>query len=176
MDSKALLELWNPLSKAVSGKFHWSGGHSKHNCLQNWANFHRSRALQINLIVNIAFVKLPRYILLLASSITEYTEYNKIPFTGFSVRDMSDEKCSCTRFRWCRVRNGIQSIEFMSQFRYLNFIQQNTLLPVRYPLVPIRRNKYFECLNTSSLFDSHHTCVMDANWSSVIKVKHGNPL
>ena len=38
------------LSKAVSGKFHGSGGHCKHNCLQGRANFHRSQSLQIVLI------------------------------------------------------------------------------------------------------------------------------
>ena len=40
-------ELWNPLSKAVPDKFHGSGGHNKHNCLQYRANFHRSRPLKI---------------------------------------------------------------------------------------------------------------------------------
>ena len=44
-------ELWNPLSKAVPGKFHWSGEHNKRNCLQHPANFHRSRAWQIVQIV-----------------------------------------------------------------------------------------------------------------------------
>ena len=38
-----LRELGNPLSKAVPGTFHASGGHTKHNCLQDQANFHRSR-------------------------------------------------------------------------------------------------------------------------------------
>ena len=47
---KAPRELWNPLSKAVPSKFHGSVGHSKCNCLQNRANFHRSRAFQIALI------------------------------------------------------------------------------------------------------------------------------
>ena len=47
MDFKAPQELWNPLSKAVPGKFHGSGGHSKCNCLQDRANFHRSQAWQI---------------------------------------------------------------------------------------------------------------------------------
>ena len=32
-----------------SGKFHEFGGHRKCNCLQNWANFHRSRAWQTHL-------------------------------------------------------------------------------------------------------------------------------
>ena len=45
-------ELWNPLSKAVPGKFHWSGGHSKCNCLQDRGNFYRSRVWQIVLIFN----------------------------------------------------------------------------------------------------------------------------
>ena len=36
-------ELWNPLSKAVHGKFHGSGEHKKRNFLQDRANFHRSR-------------------------------------------------------------------------------------------------------------------------------------
>ena len=43
----------NPLSKAVSGEFYGSGGHSKNNYLQDWTNFHRSRAWQIFLIFNI---------------------------------------------------------------------------------------------------------------------------
>ena len=34
--------VWNPLSKAVPGKFHGSGGHSNCNCLQDRANFHWS--------------------------------------------------------------------------------------------------------------------------------------
>ena len=33
VDFKAPQELWNPLSKAVPGKFHRSGGHCKYNCL-----------------------------------------------------------------------------------------------------------------------------------------------
>ena len=44
VDFKAPWELWNPLSKAVPGNFHWSGRHSKCNCLQDRANFHRSQA------------------------------------------------------------------------------------------------------------------------------------
>ena len=52
-------ELWNPLSKAVPGKFHGSGGHSKRNCLQDRANFHRSRAWQIVLIINTVWVAYP---------------------------------------------------------------------------------------------------------------------
>ena len=42
----------NPLSKTVPGKIHGSGGHTKCNCLQDWVNFHRSRAWQIVLIFN----------------------------------------------------------------------------------------------------------------------------
>ena len=42
--SKLPWELWNPLSKAVHGLFHRSVWHSKCNCLQDWAIFHRSRA------------------------------------------------------------------------------------------------------------------------------------
>ena len=34
-------ELWNPLSKAVPGKIHVSGGYSILTCLQNRANFQR---------------------------------------------------------------------------------------------------------------------------------------
>ena len=45
-------ELWNPLSKAVPGKFHRSGRHGKCNCLQDRANSHRSLAWQIALIFN----------------------------------------------------------------------------------------------------------------------------
>ena len=44
--------LWNPLSKAVPSKFYGSGRHSKCNCLQDWANFHRSQAWQIVPILN----------------------------------------------------------------------------------------------------------------------------
>ena len=39
-------ELWNPPSKTVPGKCHGSGRHSKPNCLQHWANFHRSQTCQ----------------------------------------------------------------------------------------------------------------------------------
>ena len=45
-------ELSNPRSKAIPGKFHGSDGHSKHNYLQDLANFHRSRAWQIVLSFN----------------------------------------------------------------------------------------------------------------------------
>ena len=46
VDFKAHRELWNPLNKVVHvpGKCHGSSGHSKRNCLQDRANFHRSRA------------------------------------------------------------------------------------------------------------------------------------
>ena len=54
VEFKAPQELCNPPSKAVSGKFHTSGRQSKRNCLQNRANFQRSRALQIALIFNTA--------------------------------------------------------------------------------------------------------------------------
>ena len=53
MDFKAPpRELWNPLSKTVLGKFHGSGGHRKRNCLQDRANFHRSQAWKIVIILN----------------------------------------------------------------------------------------------------------------------------
>ena len=35
VEFKAPGELWNPLSKAIPGKFYGSGGHSKHYCLQD---------------------------------------------------------------------------------------------------------------------------------------------
>ena len=54
MDFKVPQELLNPLHKAVPGKFYGSGGQSKPNCLQDWANFHRSQAWQIVLIINTA--------------------------------------------------------------------------------------------------------------------------
>ena len=53
VEFKAPRELWNSMSKkAVTGKFHGSGGHIKLNCLQDQANFHRSQAWQIVLIFN----------------------------------------------------------------------------------------------------------------------------
>ena len=45
--SDAPQELWNPLSKAVRGKFYSSSKHSNHDCLQNQANFHRSQFLTL---------------------------------------------------------------------------------------------------------------------------------
>ena len=36
----------DPLNKAIPCKFHGSDGHSKHNCLHDQANFHRSHAWQ----------------------------------------------------------------------------------------------------------------------------------
>ena len=53
MDPKSLRELWNSSSKAAPGKFHWSCGHSKPNCLQDRTNFQRSRAWQIVLILTL---------------------------------------------------------------------------------------------------------------------------
>ena len=51
VEFKAPRELWNSMSKkAVTGKFHGSRGHIKHNCLQDQANFHRYQARQIVLI------------------------------------------------------------------------------------------------------------------------------
>ena len=52
MDFKAPHELLKQLDTAVPGKFHRFCGHSKRNCLQDQANFHRSRACQIVLIFN----------------------------------------------------------------------------------------------------------------------------
>ena len=52
LDFKAPQELWNPLSKAIPGKFHRFDGHSKCNCFQDQANFKRTRAWQIVLIFN----------------------------------------------------------------------------------------------------------------------------
>ena len=53
VDFKAPRELWNLLGKAVPDKFHRSGGHRKHNCWQNRANFHRSRAWRIVVILTL---------------------------------------------------------------------------------------------------------------------------
>ena len=47
--------IWNPPSKAAPGIYCRSSGHSKHNCLQDRVNFHRSRAWQIVLSFNTAF-------------------------------------------------------------------------------------------------------------------------
>ena len=47
VDFKAHWELWNSLSKAILSKCDGSDGHSKGNSLQDWANFHRSRAWSI---------------------------------------------------------------------------------------------------------------------------------
>ena len=44
-------ELWNPLSKAVPGRYHGSGRHSKCKCLHDWASFHTSQAWQIVVIL-----------------------------------------------------------------------------------------------------------------------------
>ena len=49
-------QLWNPLSQPAPDKFHGCGGHSKRNCLQDPANFHRSQAWQIVLIFNNAYI------------------------------------------------------------------------------------------------------------------------
>ena len=49
--SKASHELWNPLSKRVAVTFQEFGAPSKHKCLQDRANFHRSWARQIVLIL-----------------------------------------------------------------------------------------------------------------------------
>ena len=56
MDFKAPQELWNPLSKAVPGKFHGSGKQSKCNCLHDQTNFHQPRAWQNGLIFNILYI------------------------------------------------------------------------------------------------------------------------
>ena len=56
VDFKARRELWNPLSKAVPGKFHGSGGHSNRKCLQDRANFHRYGAWQIVLSFNTIYI------------------------------------------------------------------------------------------------------------------------
>ena len=48
VDFKAPRKLWNPLSKAVPGKFHVSGRHNNCNCLQVWANYHRSQSYMAN--------------------------------------------------------------------------------------------------------------------------------
>ena len=56
---KAPRELWYPLSKTIRGKFHGSAGGSIRNCLQVRANFHRSRAWQIVLILTLSSVRVP---------------------------------------------------------------------------------------------------------------------
>ena len=56
MDFEAPQEHLNPLSQAVPGKFHGSGGQSKCNCFQDKANFYRSWAWQIVLIFNTTFM------------------------------------------------------------------------------------------------------------------------
>ena len=56
MDFKAPRELRNPVSKAVLGKFQGACGHSKYNCLQDRANFHKSGAWQVVLIFNTVYM------------------------------------------------------------------------------------------------------------------------
>ena len=51
-------ELQNPQSKAMPGKFHVSGGHSKHNCFQYRANFHSFRTKQIVLILTLVLISI----------------------------------------------------------------------------------------------------------------------
>ena len=53
-------ELWKLLSRAVSGKFHGSGGHRKSNNLQNSVNFHRT--IMVILICIKSRVSLQMYI------------------------------------------------------------------------------------------------------------------
>ena len=53
IDFKTPWELWNSLNKVVPGKFHGFGGHKKCDCLQDQANFHRSRTWQIVLILTL---------------------------------------------------------------------------------------------------------------------------
>ena len=45
------------MSKSLPSKFHGSGGHNKRNYLQHRANFHRSRAWQIIIILNTVYAK-----------------------------------------------------------------------------------------------------------------------
>ena len=40
-------ELWNPLGKVVPGKFHGSGGQSKHNCLHDFCDENKNLLLKI---------------------------------------------------------------------------------------------------------------------------------
>ena len=54
VDLKAPQEFWNPLSKTVSRKFHWSVELSNCDCLQDRANLRMSRALQIVLIFTLS--------------------------------------------------------------------------------------------------------------------------
>ena len=50
-----LPELWGPPSWAVPGKFIGPVGHRKHNCLQEQARSHRSRAWKVSLILDTGF-------------------------------------------------------------------------------------------------------------------------
>ena len=58
VDFKARAEFWNQLSKAVPVKFQGSGGHNEVNCLQDRANFRKSRAWQIVSIFNTVCVSI----------------------------------------------------------------------------------------------------------------------
>ena len=53
MDFKAPREL----SKAIPGKFHGSGRHTRRNSLRDQANFHWSQAWQIVLIFTTAYIE-----------------------------------------------------------------------------------------------------------------------
>ena len=53
VDDKTPRELWNPLSKAVAGEFTGSDGNGKYSCLKDRANFHRSWARQIILLLTL---------------------------------------------------------------------------------------------------------------------------
>ena len=53
---EARQDLWNALIKAVPSNVHGSGGHSKRKCLQDRANFRRSRPWQIVLIFNALYI------------------------------------------------------------------------------------------------------------------------
>ena len=89
--SKLPPELWNPLSKAVPGKFDGSVRHSKHKCLQNQDNVHRPRAWLLSQFLTLLMLNSTIYThvvdlcWLLVRTVSEFTNCFCINSSDFSI-------------------------------------------------------------------------------------------
>ena len=95
VDFKTPRKLWNPLSKAITGKFHGSAGHSECNFLQQLTNFYMSPAWQIVIFFNTQLCSLNCPLHWNNSSSCSFIETSTWPLHASVIKSYSLQWASC---------------------------------------------------------------------------------
>ena len=123
VDFKAPKELWNPINKAVPGKFHRSGGHGKYNCWQEQANIHRSRVWQIVLFFNAA------YSMMMTISDNEFQKTHSKPHTYGQAMKFCVCMWTLWRKKWlCYKDVWVDTKEYIAAMQPVHLQPQHVML------------------------------------------------